>query len=90
MYEIRQRLELSYAREAVRQLSDERLSEMERLLSEMEQHYRQGKDFILQDLALHRTLFGSVGNATLLKLFYVFPVDSFSEVEYMMLDQASR
>ncbi len=27
--------------------------------------------------------------ATLLKLFYVFPVDSFSEVEYTMLDQAS-
>ncbi len=26
---------------------------------------------------------------TLLKLFYVFPVDSFSEVEYTMLDQAS-
>ena len=26
---------------------------------------------------------------TLLKLFYVFPVDSFGEVEYTMLDQAS-
>ena len=28
--------------------------------------------------------------ATLLKLFYVFPVDSFTEVEYTMLDEASR
>jgi quercetin dioxygenase-like cupin family protein len=27
--------------------------------------------------------------STLLKLFYVFPVDSFSEVEYTMLDQSS-
>jgi DNA-binding FadR family transcriptional regulator len=72
LYEIRQRLELSYAQDAVKLLSDESLTEMERLLAEMEQHFRDGKDFILQDLALHRLLFGSVGNATLLKLFDIF------------------
>jgi len=72
LYEIRQRLELSYAREAVRQMSDASLAEMERLLAEMERQFREGKDFALQDLALHRTLFDSVGNATLLKLFDIF------------------
>ncbi|HVU11195.1 MAG TPA: FadR/GntR family transcriptional regulator [Phototrophicaceae bacterium] len=72
LYEIRQRLELSYIREAVRQLSDANLSEMEHLLAEMEAQYREGQDFILQDLALHRTLFDGVGNATLLKLFDIF------------------
>jgi DNA-binding FadR family transcriptional regulator len=72
LYEIRRRLEHSYAREAVRHLSDESLSEMERLFSEMEQAFREGKEFILQDLALHRTLFHNVGNGTLLKLFDIF------------------
>jgi DNA-binding FadR family transcriptional regulator len=72
LYEIRQRLEVSYVREAVRGLSDENLSEMERLLAEMEAQFAQDKEFILQDLALHRTLFHNVGNGTLLKLFDVF------------------
>jgi DNA-binding FadR family transcriptional regulator len=72
LYEIRQRLELSYVREAMQQLSDDNLSEMERLLIEMEQQFREGKDFILEDLALHRTLFHNVGNGTLLKLFDIF------------------
>lgn len=72
LYEIRQRLELSYAEEAVRQLSDEYLNEMRGLLAEMEQQFAAGKDFIMQDLALHRVLFRSVGNATLLKLYDIF------------------
>jgi DNA-binding FadR family transcriptional regulator len=72
LYEIRRRLELSYAREAVRHLSDESLTEMERLFAEMEKGFREGKEFILEDLALHRTLFHNVGNGTLLKLFDIF------------------
>jgi DNA-binding FadR family transcriptional regulator len=72
LYEIRRRLELSYAREAVRKLTDENLAEMERLFGEMESQFQSDKDFILQDLALHRTLFHNVGNATLLKLFDIF------------------
>jgi len=72
LYDVRRRLELSYAREAVSQLSEESLSEMERLFAEMEALFRQNKDFILQDLALHRTFFNSVGNGTLLKLFDIF------------------
>ena len=72
LYDVRRRLELSYAREAVSQLSEESLSEMERLFAEMEALFRQDKDFILQDLALHRTFFNSVGNGTLLKLFDIF------------------
>lgn len=72
LYEIRQRLELSYAREAARQLTDETLAEMEHLLAEMEALFRGDKDFILQDLTLHRTLFHNVGNGTLLKLFDIF------------------
>jgi DNA-binding FadR family transcriptional regulator len=72
LYDVRRRLELSYASEALSQLSDESLSEMERLFAEMEALFRQDKDFILQDLALHRTLFNSVGNGTLLKLFDIF------------------
>lgn len=72
LYEIRQRLELSYAREAARQLSEESLHEMERLLAEMEAEFKEDKEFILQDLALHRTLFHNVGNGTLLKLFDIF------------------
>jgi DNA-binding FadR family transcriptional regulator len=72
LYEIRQRLELSYVREAVRQLTDENLAEMERLLAEMQHQFAAGKDFIMQDLALHRVLFRNVGNATLLKLFDIF------------------
>lgn len=72
LYEIRQRLELSYVREAVRQLTDENLAEMERLLAEMQRQFAADKDFIMQDLALHRVLFRNVGNATLLKLFDIF------------------
>jgi len=72
LYEIRRRLEQSYVREAARQLSDKSLAEMERLLAEMESQFRADKDFILQDLALHRTLFHNVGNGTLLKLFDIF------------------
>jgi DNA-binding FadR family transcriptional regulator len=72
LYEIRQRLELSYVREAVRQLTDENLVEMEGLLAEMQRQFAAGEDFIMQDLALHRVLFGNVGNATLLKLFDIF------------------
>jgi len=72
LYEIRQRLELSYAREAVNQLTDESLLEMERLLGEMEREFEAGKDFAMPDLALHRVLFRAVGNATLIKLFDIF------------------
>ncbi len=72
LYEIRRRLELSYVREAVRHLTPESIAEMERLFAEMEQEFAQDKEFILQDLALHRTLFHNVGNATLLKLFDIF------------------
>jgi DNA-binding FadR family transcriptional regulator len=72
LYEIRQRLELSYVREAVRQLTDENLAEMERLLGEMQRESAAGHDFIMQDLALHRALFHNVGNATLLKMFDIF------------------
>jgi DNA-binding FadR family transcriptional regulator len=72
LYEIRQRLELSYVREATRQLSDESLAEMERLFAEMEAHFRADEAFIIEDLALHRTLFHNVGNGTLLKLFDIF------------------
>ncbi len=72
LYEIRQRLELSYAREAVRQITDERLDEMQAHLNEMERLYREGKDTIMPDLALHRALFGGVANATLIKLFNIF------------------
>ncbi len=72
LYEIRQRLELSYVREAARQLSAESLAEMERLFAEMEAHFKAGEEFILEDLTLHRTLFHNVGNGTLLKLFDIF------------------
>lgn len=86
LYEIRQRLELSYARDAVRLLSDESLTEMERLLAEMEQQFEQDKEFILQDLALHRLLFGSVGNATLLKLFDIFAT-IYANTRHLFRDQ---
>lgn len=72
LYEIRRRLEVSYAREAVRHLTPENLAEMERLFAEMEQQFSEDKEFILQDLALHRTLFDNIGNGTLLKLFDIF------------------
>ena len=72
LYEIRQRLELSYAPEAVHQLTDENMAEMEQLLDEMQRLYEEGKDTIMPDLALHRVLFGGVANATLLKLFDIF------------------
>src|SRR5260370_15913684 len=72
LYEIRQRLELSYVREAVRQLTDENLAEMERLLAEMQHEFAAGRDFIMQDLALHNVLFRNVGNATLIKMFAIF------------------
>jgi DNA-binding FadR family transcriptional regulator len=72
LYEIRQRLELSYVREAMRRLTDKNLQEMERLLGEMEREFAAGKDFAMPDLALHRELFGGVGNATLIKLFDIF------------------
>ena len=72
LYEIRQHLELVYVREAVNQLTDESLHEMENLFDEMERHFEEGADFIMPDLALHRVLFRSVGNATLIKLFDIF------------------
>ncbi|MEO8394765.1 MAG: FadR/GntR family transcriptional regulator [Chloroflexota bacterium] len=72
LYDVRRRLELSYIQEAVHELTDESLAEMERLFAEMEAQFRDDKDFILQDLALHRTLFHSIGNGTLLKLFDIF------------------
>ena len=72
LYEIRQRLELSYVYEAVRQLTDENLAEMEHLLTKMQVEFAAGRDFIMHDLALHRVLFCTVGNATLLKLFDIF------------------
>jgi DNA-binding FadR family transcriptional regulator len=72
LYEIRQRLELSYVREATRTLSDESLAEMERLFAEMEAHFRADEAFIIEDLTLHSTLFHNVGNGTLLKLFDIF------------------
>lgn len=72
LYEIRQRLELSYAREAVKQLTDETLAEIEQQVDEMERLHRNGQDYHLPDLALHRLLFQNVGNATLLKLFDIF------------------
>ena len=72
LYDVRRRLELSYVQEAVHELTDESLAEMERLFAEMEAQFRDDKDFILQDLALHRTLFHNVGNGTLLKLFDIF------------------
>lgn len=72
LYEIRQRLELSYVREAVRQLTDDDFAEIEQLFAQMQQQFAAGKDFIMQDLALHRALFRNVGNATLLKLFDIF------------------
>ncbi len=72
LYEIRQRLELSYVREAVRQMTDENLAEMERLLAEMQHEFAEDNAFIMQDLALHKVLFRNVGNATLLKLFDIF------------------
>jgi DNA-binding FadR family transcriptional regulator len=72
LYEIRQRLELSYAREAVEGISDAALAEMEGLVGEMEQLQRAGKDYHLSDVALHKKLFEPVGNATLLKLFDIF------------------
>jgi DNA-binding FadR family transcriptional regulator len=72
LYEIRQRLELSYAREAVHQLTDESLNEMGQLLNEMEREFEAGKDFSMPDLALHRVLFRAVGNSTLIKLFDIF------------------
>jgi DNA-binding FadR family transcriptional regulator len=72
LYEIRQRLELSYVREATHTLSDESFAEMERLFAEMEAHFRADEAFNVEDLALHRTLFHNVGNGTLLKLFDIF------------------
>src|SRR4051794_22554915 len=72
LYEIRQRLELSYVREAVHQLTDEDLDEMERLFAEMQRAFAENKDTIMQDLALHKVLFRNVGNATLLKMFDIF------------------
>ncbi len=72
LYDVRRRLELSYAHEAVHELTGESLAEMERLFAEMEAQFREDKEFILQDLALHRTLFNSIGNGTLLKLFDIF------------------
>jgi DNA-binding FadR family transcriptional regulator len=72
LYEIRQRLELSYACEAVRQITDERLDEIQQHLDEMARLYQQGQDTIMPDLALHRALFGGVANTTLLKLFDIF------------------
>ncbi len=72
LYEIRQRLELSYVREAVRQMTDENLTEMDQLLAEMQHEFARDNDFIMQDLALHKVLFRNVGNATLLKLLDIF------------------
>jgi DNA-binding FadR family transcriptional regulator len=72
LYDIRQRLELSYAREAVEQLSNDTLAEIEQQVAEMERLHRRGEDYHLPDLALHRLLFRHVGNATLLKLFDIF------------------
>lgn len=72
LYEIRQRLELSYAQDAVQHLTDETLDEMEQLAAEMENLHHSGNDYHLSDLALHRRLFEPVGNATLLKLFDIF------------------
>ncbi len=72
LYEIRQRLELSYAREAVKQLTDETLAQIEQQVAEMERLHHAGQDYHEPDLALHRLLFQQVGNATLLKLFDVF------------------
>jgi DNA-binding FadR family transcriptional regulator len=45
---------------------------MERLFAQMEAHFRADEAFIIEDLALHRTLFHNVGNGTLLKLFDIF------------------
>ena len=74
LYEIRKRLELSFIKTAVSNVTDEDIAEMRVILREMQKKTEQGLPFPDEDMALHRLIFRSVENHSLLKLLDIFGV----------------
>ena len=72
LYELRKRLELSYIKEAVGEITDEDIKKMESILEGMRAKVELGERFPEEDMELHRVIFHNVENKNLLKLLAVF------------------
>ena len=72
LYQIRKWLEMAVIGDAVKNISDDEIMELDILMLEWERAIKSGEDYIHFDEKFHQIIFGVVGNETLLKFLQVF------------------
>ena len=83
--QIRRALELGLVDDAARLVSDADLAELRAITERMRARAACGESFAGEDQAFHRTLFRSLGNATLLRLLEVFWLAFFKAADDLTL-----
>jgi DNA-binding FadR family transcriptional regulator len=72
LLEVRERLEMSFIADAAAAMDERTLESLRGFVSVMQQKADQGRLFLEEDIAFHRTLYETVGNRFLIKLLDVF------------------
>jgi DNA-binding FadR family transcriptional regulator len=72
LYAIRKKLELGFIKEAVRSVTDRDVRELRSILRKMKDKADRGISFADEDMELHRAIFRSTDNVSLLQLLNIF------------------